>query len=348
MPEYSDYYGEHLHECAEKIDRLESRLPEFVSRFINARMKLQESTKAEYISDLNIFFDWFHDNKKYVRDKEIEDITLDDFAKITPDDLQSYMYYLSKGSISDYNNNRNSIARKLIPLNGLFKYYMVRGKLQLKPVEMVERPKEPKTKGQAWLNTDDIAKILRTIENNDGNMSERTKKMRSHRTERDYTIIRLMAETGIRISECVGLDLDHINFEEKRITVTRKGGHPDLVYISDNLAELLHDYITGYRAELDIPEGENALFISNRGTRMTARNIQIMVKSYGEAAGIYDKKISPHKLRKAYGTALYNKSGGDIEMVKDVLGHESISTTTRYIDTEGDKIRARGMISYDE
>lgn len=349
MPEYSEYYAEHLTKCADKIDRYEAELPEFVARYLNARMKLQDSTKAEYIADLRIFFNWLHDKKRDLRTKDIEDISLEDLGKLTADDIQAYMAYLGTGSVSNYNNNRNSIARKLIPINGLYKYYLIRGKLTLNPVEMVERPREPKTKGQAWLDTDDIARILKTIENNSGNYSERTRKMRSLRTQRDYTIIRLMAETGIRISECIGLDIEHINFKDKRITVTRKGGHPDLIYISDGLARLLSDYINTYRAAQTIaPEAEHALFISNRGTRMTARNVQIMVKSYGEAAGIYDKKITPHKLRKAYGTALYKKSGGDIEMVKDVLGHESITTTTRYIDNEGDKKRARGMISYDE
>ena len=345
MPDYSDYYAEHLEKCAEKIDRYEATLPEFVARYLNSRMKLQESTKAEYIADLNIFFNWMHQKKRELREKEVEDITLEDMAKL----IQSYMSYLSAASVSEYKNNRNSISRKLIPLNGLFKYYLLREKLTMNPVELVERPREPKTKGQAWLNTDDIAKILNVIEYNNGTYSEHTRKMRSHRTQRDYTMIRLMAETGIRISECIGLDIPHINFKEKRITVTRKGGHPDLIYISEELLTLLKDYINGYRAEQKVkPEAENALFISNRGSRMTARNLQIMLKSYGEAAEIYDKKITPHKLRKAYGTALYKKSGGDIEMVKDVLGHESITTTTRYIDNEGDKKRATGMINYND
>ena len=115
--------------------------------------------------------------------------------------------------------------------------------------------------------------------------------------------------------------------------------------IKETTDNLIHEDTTEQKVK---PEAENALFISNRGSRMTARNLQIMLKSYGEAAEIYDKKITPHKLRKAYGTALYKKSGGDIEMVKDVLGHESITTTTRYIDNEGDKKRATGMINYND
>jgi site-specific recombinase XerD len=172
--------------------------------------------------------------------------------------------------------------------------------------------------------TRDLIKKVTTGEN----LSARQKKFAEKTHYRDIAIIILLLNTGIRVSECVGIDLNDINFELKSIKILRKGMKEQIIYFSDDVEQTLKDYIDLERKHLLLNnENEDALFISLKHCRISARSVENLVKKF--ASGVSAKNITPHKLRSTYGTALYNKTG-DISLVASVLGHTNVNTTKAY------------------
>ncbi len=139
----------------------------------------------------------------------------------------------------------------------------------------------------------------------------------------------LMLGTGVRVSECVGLDLQDIDLANDRIKVIRKGGYESFVYFGDEVKEALLPYLEQRNSIQDIVKGhENALFLSDRKQRLSVRSVEILVKKYAQTVTTL-KKITPHKLRSTYGTALYRQTN-DIYLVADVLGHKDVNTTKKH------------------
>ena len=137
----------------------------------------------------------------------------------------------------------------------------------------------------------------------------------------------LMLGTGIRISECVGVDIKDLDFQNNAVKVTRKGGNEVFLYYSDEVREALESYLEE-RSQANTKEpNEPALFLSGQGKRITVRSVQNMVKKYAE--GVTLKNITPHKLRSTFGTNLYHETG-DIYLVADVLGHADVNTTRKH------------------
>lgn len=147
-------------------------------------------------------------------------------------------------------------------------------------------------------------------------------------------MVYLMLSTGMRISECVGIDIDDINWEENSVYLERKGRKFQNVYFDEKCAELLSAYMDE-REDMDLNEPATALFISRNGTRITPRSVQRMIKKYASVA-VKNKHITPHKLRSTYATGVYEATG-DIYLVKDALNHKSINTTARYADISEEK-----------
>ena len=149
----------------------------------------------------------------------------------------------------------------------------------------------------------------------------------------------LMLSTGIRVSECVGLNLYDIDFNNMRIKVTRKGGNEAFVFFSDEAGSVLQDYLTERKNITPADGHEDALFLSSQKKRLGVRSIELIVKKYSRTATPL-KHITPHKLRSTYGTALYQETG-DIYLVADVLGHKDVNTTRKhYADMDENKKRA--------
>jgi site-specific recombinase XerD len=141
-------------------------------------------------------------------------------------------------------------------------------------------------------------------------------------------IITLFLGTGIRISECVGLDIEDIDFANKSFKVTRKGGNRVILYFSDEVDAALRSYLEERTANRNVPDSERAFFVSSHNRRISVRAVENIVKKYALIATPL-KKISPHKLRSTYGTNLY-RATGDIYMVADVLGHRDVNTTKKH------------------
>ena len=153
---------------------------------------------------------------------------------------------------------------------------------------------------------------------------------------RDNAIISLFLTTGIRVSECVGLNVEDLDFNLNSFRVTRKGGNQVILYFGEETAEILKNYLR-YRETLNIPREERALFISSQNKRMMVRTMEYLVKKYARVATPL-KNITPHKLRSTYGTNLYNETK-DIYIVAEVLGHRDVNTTKKHYAAIKDDVR---------
>ena len=145
---------------------------------------------------------------------------------------------------------------------------------------------------------------------------------------RDLALLTLMLGTGIRVSECVGLDINDIDFDYDRIKVVRKGGYEAYVYFGSEARDALLDYLDERNNITAIEGHENALFLSSQKKRISVRSVENLVKKYAKITTPL-KKITPHKLRSTYGTTLYQQTS-DIYLVADVLGHKDVNTTKKH------------------
>jgi site-specific recombinase XerD len=188
------------------------------------------------------------------------------------------------------------------------------------------------------LEVDEIAKLLDEVDSGE-NLSPRQKKFHDLTKLRDAAIITLLLGTGMRVSECVGLDLTDIDFETNGLRVVRKGGDEMVLYFGDEVEAALKAYMT-VRGETTAKENhENALFLSLHSRRLTDRAIQNLVKKYASLTTKL-KNISPHKLRSTFGTQLYAETG-DIYLVANVLGHADVNTTRKHYAKMDDTYRRR-------
>ncbi len=249
---------------------------------------------------------------------------------MSSEDLSEYQRYLELNVQGEkHENGKKAIARKMAPLRGLYLYQVQHGYLEKNPMELVKLPHIKKDKNIIRMNSQEVQQILDAVEFGHSQMSERQKKFAEKTKLRDLAILSLMLGTGIRVSECAGLDIHDLNFQEHSMVIVRKGGGQDVLYFGEDVAEALQNYIQLSRSSI-IPEAghEQALFYSLQNKRISIDAVENLVKKYGKMA-VPHKKITPHKLRSTYGTALYRETG-DIRLVADVLGHENVNTTIDY------------------
>ncbi|HKL98614.1 MAG TPA: tyrosine-type recombinase/integrase, partial [Mobilitalea sp.] len=174
---------------------------------------------------------------------------------------------------------------------------------------------------------DEVARLLDEVENAE-NMTKTQQKYHEKTKLRDLALMTLLLGTGIRVSECVGLDIDDVDFEVNGIKIRRKGGYEVVVYFGTEVSDALLEYLAE-RKKLNPVEGHtNALFLSLQLKRLNVRSVENLVKKYASTVTKL-KKITPHKLRSTYGTSLYRETG-DIYLVADVLGHKDVNTTKKH------------------
>ena len=173
-----------------------------------------------------------------------------------------------------------------------------------------------------------MARILGQADTGEG-LTEHQRHYQRLTARRDYAMLSLFLGTGIRVSECVGINLSDINMEENAFLVTRKGGNQVVLYFPPEVASALAAYMEERNKIEPLPGHEDALFLSLQKRRITQRAVQLLVKKYAAVAAPLKPRISPHKLRSTFATNLYNATG-DIYLVADVLGHSSVDTTRKH------------------
>jgi len=331
MGKDSDYYKMKKKDQKLKLRELLVLLPEFALDYMHDKeVTSQTSTLISYAYDLLTFFRYLKECNPYFRKFEIKDFKLEDIGNLLSEDIVEYQRYLELNVLGEkHENGKKSISRKMAPLRGIFQYHFEHEYIEKNPMALVKLPKVKKDKNIIRMNEKEISLLLQAIEHGASKMSERQKKYCLKTKQRDLAILTLMLGTGIRVSECAGLDINDINFTDNSFVIVRKGGGQDVLYFSLEVQVVLKDYLEGERALIIPLEGqEKALFLSLQSKRISVDAIENLVKKFAKAT-VPNKKITPHKLRSTYGTALYRQTG-DIRLVADVLGHENVNTTIDY------------------
>lgn len=315
-----------------RLRNILAELPSYVRDFCRGRQTtLSMQTQIAYCYDLKIFFQFLISANPSLKNSDVRDISLDVLENLRATDIEEFQNYLrvyeSKNNGEAKTNGEVGIARKLSALRSLFDYLYKHEMLKNNPTRIVDVPKVHE-KAIIQLDPDEIALILDAMEEFGENLTKHQKGYYLKTKTRDIAIITLFLGTGLRVSECVGLDIKDVNFKNGGLRVIRKGGNEKIVYFGEEVEIALLNYLEE-RETLTAKSGhENALFLSLQGTRLSVRATEKMVKKYTQPI-ITNKKITPHKLRSTYGTALYEETG-DIYLVADVLGHQSVSTTQKH------------------
>jgi site-specific recombinase XerD len=323
-----------------KLREMLTTLPPFCKNFFRGMDNTMSArTKLGYALDLRIFFDFLHENNSQLRQTPITEYKLSILDQITKEDIEEYMEYLSyyQKDGKEYTNDERGKARKLASLRSFYNYFYTSELIEKNPAALMKMPKLHE-KEIIRLDPDEVATLLDAVENGD-HMTKSELKYHAKTKQRDLALLTLLLGTGIRVSECVGLDIQDVDFKNNGIKIQRKGGYEAVVYFGDEVEKALKDYLV--QRETIIPESghENALFLSMQNRRITVRSVENLVKKYaGKVTSL--KKITPHKLRSTYGTTLYQETG-DIYLVADVLGHKDVNTTRKHYAAQADSRRRK-------
>lgn len=323
-----------------RLKELSSELPKFCAMFFRGiEPRTQARTRLAYAYDLSVFFKFLKDTNPVLRNTDIRDIELDILDQLGPRDIEEYMEYLKYRPVDgdeDIANKESGIKRKISSLKSFYKYYYEGEMIQTNPAALVHLPKL-REKEIIRLDYNEVASLLDEAESGE-KLTKKQQEYHKHTKNRDIAMLSLLLGTGMRISECVGIDLDDIDMEETAVRIHRKGGKEEIVYFSDEVAESMMPYMEERKNMIPAPGSENALFLSLQNKRMSVRSAELMVKKYARIVTPL-KHITPHKLRSTYGTNLYRETG-DIYLVADVLGHSDVNTTKKhYAAIDEDKRR---------
>ena len=334
----NNYYLDRNRRNMRKLNEILADLPPFCSVFfIGIQDTTTPLTRLNYAVDLKIFFNYLVNFETQFYNRQVQSITIGDIDEINSQLIERYMAYLSYYDKEDgtiLSNGERGKLRKLSSLRAFFKYFFNKDMLKANVASKVSSPKLHE-KPIIRLEEQETAELMYSCDTLTG-FSEHQKKYNENFKTRDNAIISLFLTTGIRVSECVGLNVDDINFNLNSFRVTRKGGNQVILYFGEETSEILRNYLA-YRNSLQLPREEQALFVSSQKKRMSVRSMEYLVKKYAKIATPL-KKITPHKLRSTYGTNLYNETK-DIYIVAEVLGHKDVNTTKKHYAAISDDTR---------
>ena len=286
-------------------------------------------TRISYAYDIRIFFQFLLDENPAFKNYKMTDFTVDALDQIKALDLEEYQEYLKvyqAGEKTETNGERG-LKRKISALRSFYAYFYKREMIETNPTVLIDVPKIH-DKSIIRLDTDEVALLLDYIEHCGDQLTGQKRVYYEKTKERDLAIVTLLLGTGIRVSECVGLDIEDVDFKNNGIKVTRKGGNEMVVYFGPEVEKALKRYIEVRENIIPLEGHEHALFYSAQRRRIGVQAVENLVKKYASQITT-TKKITPHKLRSTYGTTLYQETG-DIYLVADVLGHKDVNTTKKH------------------
>lgn len=302
-----------------EIDR--TNIPLFLNDYLTYLDVIRGKAKrtvTEYYNDICLFLRWLHcKNQKRplseAGETEIADLPFSEIEAVTVSVLYDYIRYLR----DDRGNTPRSVSRRLSAVRSLFKYLTkTKGMLQTDPCQNLELPAVKKALPR-FLTLEESQRMLHTAENEQD----------SPEKLRDYCIITLFLNCGFRLAELVGMNKGDVDFFNRQIRVLGKGSKERIVYLNDACLSALQDYLA---ARENPPEEPNALFLSRNHRRISRRRVQQIVENHLTAAGLGGKGLSTHKLRHTAATLMYQHGSADMLTLKEILGHQSISTTEIY------------------
>ena len=317
------------------LQKLLNKLPPYcVGYFVSIGQRTSVLTRVGYARDLLLFFDYIV-HQGLCGGAKAKEVSLKDLDDLDQGVIEFFLEYLSYYKIGnrEYTNSLQAKARKLSAVKSLFRYLYNKDLLSKDIASKVRSPKLHEHE-IVRLEGDEMGRLLEETEYGN-NLSERNARAyHKHVALRDTAIVTLLLGTGIRISECVGLNIDDIDFENNKFVVTRKGGNRTILYMPSEVVEALQAYLA---VRLTIKAETDALFLSLQNKRINVRTVQLLVKKYA-AVSVPMKHITPHKLRSTYGTNLYRETK-DIYVVATVLGHSDVNTTKKHYAAMGEDIK---------
>ena len=310
--------------------------PEIIKMFLTYHENIKghsRKTVDEYFLDLRTFFRYLKISKHIVPKGtpldsiSIMDIDLDFVKSVNLSDVYDFLAYLSRERVKnqnsrsvDYGLSATSRARKVATIRSYFKFLTVKAKLITEnPVADLDSPKTLKSLPR-YLSAEESVTLLKSI---DG-VNE----------DRDYCIITLFLNCGLRISELIGLNISDIRADS--IRVLGKGNKERLVFLNDATADAINNYLVVRKDIASVDK--NALFLSNRRTRISKSTVHDLVKKHALVAGLDSSMYSSHKLRHTAATLML-RSGVDVRTLQEILGHEHLNTTQIYTHVENDSLR---------
>ena len=305
-------------------------LPPFCKDFFRAiEPRTTTKTRISYAYDIRIFFQFLLDLNPAFKDQSMDAFTIDVLDQITAVDLEEYEEYLKVYQSGDKTetNGERGLKRKMSSLRSFYAYYFKREMIHTNPTVLVDVPKIHQ-KSIIRLEADEVAMLLDYIEHGGDDLTGQKKVYYEKNKDRDLALVTLLLGTGVRVSECVGLDIEDVDFKNNGIKVTRKGGNEMVVYFGTEVEKALKNYLEVRKNIVPVEGHEHALFYSTQRKRLGVQAVENLVKKYARQVTT-TKKITPHKLRSTYGTALYQETG-DIYLVADVLGHKDVNTTKKH------------------
>lgn len=282
-----------------------------------------QKTVDEYFIDLRTFFRFIKLHKKLTDETEFDKIKIDDIdlsivASVTLSDAYEFMNYIQR----ERGNNNTTRARKCSSLKGFYSYLTVKKHLIEKdPLKELETPKKKKSLPK-YLTLEQSIELLNAV---DGSYKER-----------DYAIITLFLNCGLRVSEMASLNYSDIR-TDNTLRVVGKGNKERIIYLNNSCVTAIRSYMKV--RPVDGVIDKKALFISRNHRRMSVKTIQAMVYKYLEKIGLDSQGYSCHKLRHTAATLMYQHGGVDIRVLKEVLGHENLGTTEIYTHLSSDQMR---------
>lgn len=315
-------------------------LPPFCKQFFRGIEEYTSArTRLAYAYDLRLFFEFLHEKNALCAKMEVRDFPLSLLEQLTRQDIEEYLEYMSlyEKDGREITNDERGKARKLASLRSFYNYFYQSELISYNPAALIPLPKQHE-KEIIRLEPNEVAILLDQVE--DGTKLTK-KELEYHKKTktRDVALLTLLLGTGIRVSECVGLNISDVNFETGGIKIRRKGGYETVIYFGEEVENALLDYLEERNRILPMEGHEDALFLSLQNRRIAVRSVEKLVKKYASRVTTL-KKITPHKLRSTYGTSLYQETG-DIYLVADVLGHKDVNTTRKHYAAQSDERRRR-------
>lgn len=303
-------------------------VPESVKKFIDYMVGIQNrsvNTIREYYYDLRFAFRYLKQDKLKLDTKNLDDVNITDIdiefiKQIKLADLHKYLRFLSE----EFSDKPATRARKVASLKSFFNYLSLKEKiLDINPTVELETPKLGK-RIPKYLTLDESISLLHSVKFNEQRFGQR-----------DLCILTLFLNCGLRLSELVNINFK--NIKDEKLTIIGKGDKERVIHLNTACLSSIDKYVA-VRQKDNIKDRE-ALFISDRGTRIGKRMVELIVKKYIELSGLDSTKFSPHKLRHTAATLMHKHGNVDIRALQQVLGHETIATTQIYTHIDDDQVR---------
>lgn len=303
-------------------------LPPLVISFLNylsGTLNKSQLTVLEYGSDLRLFFRFMKIHKKItapdtdINDIDISDIDKDFICSLTLEDAYAFLAYCR----NKRNNDSSARARKAVSIKRFYKFLEIQNILSGKNmIAFLDAPKGKKSLPK-YLSLDQSVTLLSSVDGKN--------------KERDFCILSIFLNCGVRLAELVGINISDISFDNKTLKVLGKGNKERIVYLNDSTLKAINAYLA-VRPKNGVKD-RDALFLSNRNTRISRESVQKLTEKYLEKSGLGNMGYSVHKLRHTAATLMYQYGNTDVLQIKSLLGHENLATTEIYTHLSDNQVR---------